>query len=178
VRGESSRLRRRKYQLKHGTKLGPTLCYIRTYTYVRTHTHAHTHIHDTVFTPVRANRYVILYSKLLDPSDASLPRLQVVHHSSVPRLARGAAHIGGSPFAAGPAAAPGPPRARIPPPRWRPRVNPLYPCIDLYLAILWHIKSTVSRCISLYPDCIRTYPTVSSCIPLYLTVSHRLENRI
>ena len=44
--------------------------------------------------------------------------------------------------------------------------DPLYHCIPLYPTVL-------SSCI------IRnTYLAVSSCIPLYLTVSHRLENEI
>jgi len=67
----------------------------------------------------------------------------------------------------------------IPPVSHRILGTPLYPGVDLYLAILKQI-----HCIPLYPtesSCIRTYLAVSSCIccvPLYLTVSHRLENGI
>ena len=66
-------------------------------------------------------------------------------------------------------------------------VSPVYPCIDLYLAILQQIHGiplcmlyAVSRCIQLY-SCIRsirTYLAVSSCILLYLTESHHLKDGI
>jgi len=50
---------------------------------------------------------------------------------------------------------------------------PVYPCIDLYLAIVQQIYW-----IPLYPTVssyFRTYLAVYSCIPLYLTLSHRLK---
>ena len=56
---------------------------------------------------------------------------------------------------------------------------PWYPvhlcCINLYLAILQQI-----HCIPLYPTVpsCDTYLAVSSCIPLYLTLFHRLEHGI
>ena len=57
-----------------------------------------------------------------------------------------------------------------------------YPCIDLYLQPFCSRSIVVSRCIPLHPAVTarRTYLiTVSSCIcciPMYLTVSHRLKN--
>ena len=51
-------------------------------------------------------------------------------------------------------------------------------CVSLYR---FYIDPFCSRC-TVYPvvsHCIQLYPTVSSCIiPLYLTVSHRLENEM
>jgi len=59
---------------------------------------------------------------------------------------------------------------------------PWYLAISLYLAIMC-TRSTVSRCIPpYYPQLyLCVYLTVSSCIcciPLYIIVSHRLENGI
>jgi len=54
----------------------------------------------------------------------------------------------------------------IPPVSHRILGIPLYPSIYLHLAILQQIH------------CIQLYPYVSSCIQLYLTIPHRLENGI
>jgi len=53
-------------------------------------------------------------------------------------------------------------------------VIPLYPCHYLYLIISSHFHFAADpHCIPMYPP---LYPSCMRCIPLYLTVFHRVEN--
>jgi len=55
---------------------------------------------------------------------------------------------------------------------------PVYPCICIDSISSYYLFCSRSTVFHTASSCIRTHLAVSSCIPLYLTVSHRLENGI